>query len=82
MRTRAVSALPICALSPDQWPFLLTVRETADLLRTTPHAVYLMISAAKLPGVTRVGRRVLVRREALLELLGQKSAPSVRSAER
>ncbi len=42
-------------------PLLLTVSETATLLRTTRKAVYAMIERGLLPGVTRIGRRVLVR---------------------
>jgi hypothetical protein len=34
-------------------PLLLTVTETATLLRTTPKAVYAMIERGLLPGVTR-----------------------------
>ncbi len=50
-------------------PLFLTVPEVADLLRTTPKAVYLMIDRGKLPGVRRVGRRVLVKRAELLDSL-------------
>jgi len=57
-------------------PLFLTADETADLLRKTPKAVYVMISRAQLPGVTRLGRRVLICRDDLLEWLRQKSAPS------
>jgi len=57
-------------------PVFLTVDETADLLRKTRKAVYVMIERAQLPGVTRLSRRVLVRRDDLLEWLRQKSAPS------
>ncbi len=46
-------------------PALLTVDEVAVWLRTTPRAVYAMIGRESLPGVTRVGRRVLLRRDAL-----------------
>ncbi len=36
-----------------------------------------MIERAQLPGVVRIGRRVLVREEALLDWLRQKSTPSL-----
>ncbi len=55
---------------------LLTVDETADLLRTTRTAVYALASRGQLPGVTRLGRRVLVRSQDLLDWLDQKRAPS------
>ena len=54
----------------------LTVGETADLLRTTSPAIYSMIGRGQLPGVTRLGRRVLVRREDLLHWLDQSRTPS------
>lgn len=51
-------------------PLLLTVAETAELLRTTPKAVYHLAERAKLPGAVRVGARLLVRRRDLLASLG------------
>jgi excisionase family DNA binding protein len=58
-------------------PLLLTVDETAEVLRTTRRAIYLMVSRAQLPGVTHIGRRVLIRSEDLLRWLDQKRTPSV-----
>ena len=58
-------------------PILLTVDEAAALLRTTRRAIYAMIARRQLPGVVRVRRRVLLRSEALLHWLEQKSAPSL-----
>jgi excisionase family DNA binding protein len=63
-------------------PLLLTADETADLLRTTRKAVYAMAERGQLPGVTRIGRRLLVRREALLDWLDQKHAPSFKETRR
>lgn len=51
----------------------MTVAETAEMLRTTPKAVYCMIERAQLAGVVRIGRRVLVRRDVLLRALDEKS---------
>jgi excisionase family DNA binding protein len=59
-----------------QLPLLLTVAEVANLLRTTVAAVYVMAARDQLPGVTRLGRRLLVRSDTLLHWLNQKSAPS------
>jgi excisionase family DNA binding protein len=56
----------------------LTVDEAADLLRASRKAVYSMIARGQLPGVTRLGRRVLIRSADLLHWLGQKSAPSLK----
>ncbi len=55
---------------------LMTVDETAAMLRTTRTAVYAMVARQQLPGITRLGRRVLVRTEDLLRWLDQNRAPS------
>jgi excisionase family DNA binding protein len=59
-------------------PVLLTVPETATLLRTTVKAVYAMVERRQLPGVVRLGRRVLIRSEVLLNSLDQSRAPSLK----
>lgn len=58
------------------YPTLLTSGEVAALLRTTRKAVYAMVARRQLPGVVRLGRRVLFRQDAVVEFLRQKSAPS------
>jgi excisionase family DNA binding protein len=50
-------------------PTLLLPDEVAGLLRTSRKAVYAMIERGQLPGVVRLGRRVLVREADLLEFL-------------
>ena len=50
---------------PESAPDLLTVEEVATYLRTSRAAVYHLIERRKLPGVVRVGRRVLVKRGVL-----------------
>ena len=57
-------------------PVLLTVDDAAQLLRTTRKAVYVMVERGQLPGVTRLGRRVLLRSDRLLEWLDQNCASS------
>jgi excisionase family DNA binding protein len=52
---------------------LATPDEVAALLRTSRKAVYAMVERCQLPGVIRVGRRVLFHRDALLDWLRQKS---------
>jgi excisionase family DNA binding protein len=47
----------------------------AATLRTSRKAIYAMIERHQLPGVVRIGRRVLVREDALLDWLRQKSTP-------
>ena len=58
-------------------PDLLTVPETAEILRTTRKGVYAMVGRHQLPGVVRIGRRVLVRRDALVDWLDRKRTPSL-----
>jgi excisionase family DNA binding protein len=65
-----------------QTPTLLTPGEVAELLRTTKKAIYVMIERRQLPGVTRIGRRVLIRREDLLDWLDQQGAPSLLEKQR
>lgn len=55
---------------------LLTVDEAASLLRTTRKAIYAMVERKQLPGVVRLGRRVLIRSEVLLNSLSQSRASS------
>jgi len=57
-------------------PTLLTVDEVADLLRTTRTAVYALVARAQVPGVTRLGRRILIRADELVKWLDQNRAPS------
>jgi excisionase family DNA binding protein len=56
---------------PEGWPSLLTASEVAVALRTSCKAVYAMAARAQLPGVTRIGRRLLVRRDDLLSWLDE-----------
>ena len=58
-------------------PALLTATEVAALLRTSKKAIYAMVERVQLPGIVRIGRRVLIREDALLDWLGQKSTPSL-----
>jgi excisionase family DNA binding protein len=58
-------------------PMFLTPDDAATLLRTSRKAVYQMVERRQLPGVTRVGRRILFRSRDLLHWLDQKRAPSL-----
>lgn len=60
-------------------PSLLTPDEVARLLRTSRKAVYAMIERGQLPGVVRIGRRVLISEPDLLDWFRQKSTPSLES---
>jgi len=57
---------------------LLTAPEVADLLRTSRVAIYAMVERGQLPGVTRIGRRVLFRSEILLDWLDRNRVPSTK----
>ena len=57
-------------------PALLTVPEAAELLRTSVKAVYAMVERRQLPGAVRLGRRILIRSEVLLNSLDQSCAPT------
>ena len=58
-------------------PALLTTDEVATTLRTSRKAIYAMVELQQLPGVVWIGRAVLVREDALLDWLRQKSTPSL-----
>ena len=47
----------------------LTANEVAELLRTSRPAVYAMVERGQIPGVVRIGRRVLVCRQDLVDWL-------------
>ena len=53
---------------------LLTATEVASLLRTSRKVIYGMIRLGQIPGVTRIGRRVLVRRDRLLQFLRERES--------
>jgi excisionase family DNA binding protein len=65
-----------------QAPVLLTSVEVAELLRTSRKAIYSMVERGQLPGIVRIGRRVLVREDALLDWLSQRSTPSLERLQR
>lgn len=54
---------------------LLTVGDVADLLRTSPKAVYELINRGRVPGVVRLGRKILVRRDQLKRALAKGGLP-------
>jgi excisionase family DNA binding protein len=53
---------------------LLVVEEVAELLRTTRKVVYSMIERGQIPGVVRLGRKILVRRDRLMRFLSKTEA--------
>jgi excisionase family DNA binding protein len=62
--------------SIDSLPVLLTMAEVAAMLRTSRKAIYAMAERRQLPGLTRIGRRLLVRRDDLLSWLDERRAAS------
>ncbi len=64
---------PVAATSVPPLPQYDTVPEVAALLRTTPKAIYTLIERGQIGGVVRIGRRVLFRRDALLQWLSERS---------
>jgi excisionase family DNA binding protein len=63
-------------------PEFLTPDEVATLLRTSRKAIYAMVERRLLPGVLKIGRRVLIRRAALVEWLDHTCASSPREERR
>jgi excisionase family DNA binding protein len=63
-------------------PLLLTVAEVASLLRTSTKAIYAMAERGQIGGITRIGRRLLFRRDLLVHWLGQKSNAIAEGVER
>ena len=59
-------------------PILLRAEDVADLLRTSRKAVYAMAQRGALPGVTRVGRRLLINRDDVVKWLQERRAPSAK----
>ena len=57
-------------------PEFFTVQEVGEILRTSRSAIYAMLARGQLPGVTRIRRRILIRRDALLDWLDERRAPS------
>jgi excisionase family DNA binding protein len=64
-------------MSPDDLPLYLTPDEAASVLRTSRKAIYVMVERRQLPGVVRIGRRVLVRTESLISWLDRQGAKSL-----
>jgi len=57
----------------------MTAAEVADVLRTSRKVVYEMVRLGRLPGVIRIGRKVLLRRDRLVEFLLEREEQPVSS---
>jgi excisionase family DNA binding protein len=60
-------------------PVLLKVAEVASIIKTSKKAIYALIERGALPGVIRLGRRILICEECLVDWLRQKFTPSLGS---
>ena len=60
----------------------MAVAEVAVLLRTSAGAIYKMVERGQLPGVIRVGKRLLVERAVLVHWLHQNRTPSLTGGQR
>ena len=61
---------------PEPVPFM-TPEDVARVLRTSRAAVYKMQERGQLPGVRRIGRRLLFDRATLLDWMGQNPTSSL-----
>jgi excisionase family DNA binding protein len=59
---------------PQDLRIYLTPDEAADVLRTTRKAIYVKIERRQLPGVKKIGNRILIRTSVLLEWIDQQDA--------
>ena len=67
---------------PDGLPIYLTPDDAAALLRTTRKAIYVKIERHQLPGVVRIGKRLLIRTQSLVDWLDQQCASSLQEDQR
>jgi excisionase family DNA binding protein len=70
------------AKSREDLPLLLPVDTAAEVLHTTPKAIYAMAERGQLPGAVRVGRRLLIHRDELLDSIGGSRALSPKEVRR
>ena len=57
-----------------KYPVMLTPDEVAEVFRTSRAVIYEMVRLGKLPGVIHIGRKLLVRRDRLLEVLRERES--------
>jgi len=59
-------------------PLMLTPEETAQLLRKSRKAVYLMADRGQIPGAVKIGRSLRFCRDDLIRWLDESRAPSLK----
>ena len=70
------------AVSREALPLLLPAETAAAVLHTTAKAIYAMAERGQLPGAVRVGRRLLIRRDELLDSIAGSRALSPKEVRR
>lgn len=65
-RSRRILEIPRSQLPKRQVPDVLTVRETAALLRVERKTIYELAARGELPGVRRLGRLIRISRSAVM----------------
>jgi excisionase family DNA binding protein len=63
------------AVTSGRVPTLLRASEVATLLCTSQKAIYAMVERGQLPRIVRIGRRLLIREDALIDWLRQNTTP-------
>jgi len=66
-------------MSTSDLPTVLKVDELAELLRLSRNTVYESIQRGEIPGVRRVGRCIVISRDAVLDWLSQGCASPQKS---
>ena len=69
-------------MNADGLPIYLTPGEAAHVLRTTRKAIYVMVERRRLPGVKKIGKRILIHAASLLKWVDQQEAPSLLEKQR
>ncbi len=59
-------------------PPFLTAEDAAALLRTSRKAIYTMADRGQIPGVTRIGKRLLFYRDDVIRWLDESRASSLK----
>ena len=69
-------------MKADGLPIFLRPEEAADLLRTTRKAIYVMVERRQLPGVRKIGKRILIRTAELVEWIDQQATHTLMEKQR
>jgi len=70
------SSIPAASATRDL-PLMLTADDVAALIRSTRRAVYEQARGGRIPGAVRLGRKLLFRRDRLLQWIRESSVSSL-----